>query len=294
MNVCAPGKKFENGSCLTIDDLLAIVKKNNNTNNNNNNNLYKNKNNINISNKKYLLNKVNNIMKDTYNCKDNDQECWIESNLVKNMKNSNIEKYTLRPTGPSSKYEWLSTTDINKVMLQYENEYKNFKFFGAVPYDFNELPQLEVYNLNFSNLLNLNKNKIGMVINLDTHNQSGSHWVALYSDLSENKIYFFDSFGKKPGKRITVFIRNLLTFLYNNKNNTHINIKDFLSERYTNNNNYDVRYNKKQHQFKNSECGVYSMNFIIRLLHGETFDNIVNNVTRDVEMNNCRKTYFRN
>ena len=282
MNVCAPGKKFENGSCLTIDDLLDIV---------NNNNLYKNK--INTTNKKHLLNKVNNIMKDNYNCKDNDQVCWVESNLVKNMRNSSIEKYTLRPTGPSSKYEWLSTTDINKVMLQYENKYNDFKFFGAVPYDFNELPQLEVYNLNFSNLLKSNKNKIGMVINLDTHTQSGSHWVALYSNLEQNKIYFFDSFGKKPGKRITIFIRNLLTFLYNNKNNTNINIKDFLSERYTNNNNFDVRYNKKQHQFKNSECGVYSMNFIIRLLNGETFDNIVNNVTRDVEMNNCRKTYFR-
>ena len=25
-----------------------------------------------------------------------------------------------------------------------------------------------------------------------------------------------------------------------------------------------------RHQFKNSECGVYSMNFIIRLLNGES------------------------
>ena len=59
-------------------------------------------------------------------------------------------------------------------------------------------------------------------------------------------------------------------------------------------NNYDVRYNKKQHQFKNSECGVYSMNFIIRLLNGETFDNIIGNITKDEAMNECRQVYFRN
>jgi DNA polymerase/3'-5' exonuclease PolX len=48
-------------------------------------------------------------------------------------------------------------------------------------------------------------------------------------------------------------------------------------KKYHNSKDYDVRYNKIQHQFKNSECGVYSMNFIIRLLGGETFDEIVNN-----------------
>ena len=58
-------------------------------------------------------------------------------------------------------------------------------------------------------------------------------------------------------------------------------------------NEFDVRFNRKQHQFKNSECGVYSMNFIIRLLNNETFDNIVDNVTDDVTMNACREKYFR-
>ena len=57
---------------------------------------------------------------------------------------------------------------------------------------------------------------------------------------------------------------------------------------------YDVRYNKNQHQFKNTECGVYSMNFIIRLLDNEDFDNIVDNITKDDAMNACRKEYFRN
>ena len=48
---------------------------------------------------------------------------------------------------------------------------------------------------------------------------------------------------------------------------------------------FDIRYNNVQHQFKNSECGVYSINFVIRLAQGETFNDIVNNITKDVITN---------
>ena len=76
-------------------------------------------------------------------------------------------------------------------------------------------------------------------------------------------------------------------------NSTHFDANQFLSK-YQNTDDYDVRFNKIQHQFKNTECGVYSINFIIRLLGGETFDDIVNNITNDDKMNACRKTYFKN
>jgi hypothetical protein len=58
--------------------------------------------------------------------------------------------------------------------------------------------------------------------------------------------------------------------------------------------NFDIRYNNIQHQFKNSECGVYSINFIVRLVQGENFDNVINNITYDDKMNENRKIYFRN
>lgn len=59
-------------------------------------------------------------------------------------------------------------------------------------------------------------------------------------------------------------------------------------------NEFDIRYNNIQHQIENTECGVYSINFIVRLVGGETFDEITKNITRDDFMNGCRKTYFRN
>ena len=55
-----------------------------------------------------------------------------------------------------------------------------------------------------------------------------------------------------------------------------------------------IKYNKIRHQFKNSECGVYSINFVVRLVGGESFEDITNNITNDEKMNGCRKAYFRN
>ena len=57
---------------------------------------------------------------------------------------------------------------------------------------------------------------------------------------------------------------------------------------------FDIKYNTKQHQFRNSECGVYSINFIVRLVNGEPYTSIVENITKDEEMNKFRKEYFRN
>ena len=56
----------------------------------------------------------------------------------------------------------------------------------------------------------------------------------------------------------------------------------------------DLQYNQIQHQFGNSECGVYSINFILRLVKGELFESITKNITKDDDMNLNRKKYFIN
>jgi hypothetical protein len=283
-NKCAPGKNFKDGSCYTLDNLITIS--------NSYNNIHKKDKIVIKNNKKYLLKQLLNKMDNNYKCKDN-QVCWINTKVVKNINNLELEKYTFRPKGPNKQYEWLSTSHINNVMSQYEKKYNNFNFLGTVPYDFEHLPDLLVYNIDFNNF---NKKQLGIVINLDEHTESGSHWVSLYSNLNKNQIYFFDSFGNKPGERIRKFTTKILTHMYNKKYDKNINTKQFLQLNYKAaniSNDFDVRYNKIQHQFKNSECGVYSMNFIIRLLNGETFNKITENITGDNKMNSCRNVYFR-
>ena len=218
-----------------------------------------------------------------------------------------------RPSRQKKTLKALGLKGINDVVEQYENDVDDFLFLGAVPYDFQELRELQMgKELNFDDVIDGkvnddNKkgkkiNKMGMVINLDPHYKSGSHWVALYNDFEKNQIYFFDSFGKKPRKKIKKFINKLTKYMYQKKYNKKLPINKLIGDLKNNNkteeiNNlskFDIRYNNIQHQLENSECGVYSINFLVRLAKGESFDDIIKNITRDEEMNNCRKTYFRN
>jgi Ulp1 family protease len=57
--------------------------------------------------------------------------------------------------------------------------------------------------------------------------------------------------------------------------------------------NIDMRHNPTQHQRGNSECGVYSINFILRLLKGKTFDHLTQKRLTDEKVNKCRFRYFK-
>jgi len=295
---CAPSKKYTDGSCFSTKSLQKII--------NNYNKKFKQNINLNLP-KKELVKKITEIFKNNNKC--NDQACWLRQEIVVNIDNDDeMRKNTLRPEGPKGKYEWLSTLDINNIMVQYHSIYKDFIFFGALPYDFEDIGVLEMNTDElFNDMINKGKKRFGMVINLDSHNMSGSHWVGLYSDFDKNQVYFFDSVGKKPKKKIKKFINSIVTFMYNknypakklNINNVlkslnNNNLQNLGSEDISNLKKFDIKYNKIQQQYKDSECGVYSVNFIIRLLEGESFEHISNNITYDDKMNKNRKIYFRN
>jgi len=281
-NKCAPGKDYKEGSCFTFDDLKELAEAYNNAHTDK----------ISIDNyktKKALLKELINRFKQQYKC--DDQVCWLGTSVGKKIK-AEIHENTFRPTGPEDKYGWLSTEEIDNVMKQYEQLYPDFKFLGAVPSDFDKLPIYETTDLQFKELEKTTP-KIGLVINLDTHDMSGSHWVALYANLKTNTIYYFDSFRKPPQDRVRTFVTRLLSYMATKSQTQKLNIKQFMED-YDVSDEFDVRYNKIQHQFKNSECGVYSIHFLVKLLEGESFDKIVNNVIDDATMNKYRQTIFRN
>jgi hypothetical protein len=300
---CAPSKKYTNGSCFTLDSLKKIADSYNK----------RNKQSIDTTlPKEKLVEELETKLSD----KCSEQTCWLRLDIVKQLDNEDIESNTFRPKGPSKKYEWLSTTHIDNVVQQYQSVHKDFLFLGAVPYDFDDLPVLGISDLNFATLESQGKHKIGIVFNLDEHYKEGSHWVALFTNLKKNQVYFFDSLGRKPLKRIRKFINRITKYLYYKKYNSKLPINDVVekikkiksipenkinnlikSNEYIKNllgGGFDIRYNNIQHQFENSECGVYSINFIIRLVENETFDSIINDITKDDKMNANRKIYFRN
>jgi len=290
---CAPSKTFSEGTCFSLDSLKKLAFVYNREVGMDSNKL------ITIKNSKTEL--LKDLSERIAEC-GADQLCWLNIEWIKNIKDNEIHKNTFRPTGPQARFKWLNTTNINEIMVQYEDKYNDFKFLGAVPYDFQNLEQLGLGNIDLDELTEHNINKIGLVINFDEHWKSGSHWVGLYANLAKDQIYYFDSYGSKPKKKISEFVKKLALWCYTRH---HLKMQDggkinidtesqFMKEI---KNKYekimDIQYNNNRHQFKNSECGIYSVNFILRLLKGETFEQICSNVTLDETVNECRKTYFR-
>jgi hypothetical protein len=269
--LCAPSKKYSEGTCFSLEALIKIA---NAYNDMNADNLI-----IIKNDKKYLLKQLINRLENICD----DQVCWINQNFVKNIGDDDILKNTFRPEGPGSQgnFEWLSTSDIVNVVKQYEHIHPDFLFLGAVPIDFDDLPYYGIKNLDYNNLYKNGIRKLGIVFNLDEHYKSGSHWVAAYIDLDKAELYYFDSYGKLgldknglPDKRIVVFLERIATWLASR------------------NKNPIIKYSKNRHQYKNSECGVYSINFILRLLKGDTFEELESQKVLDNKINECRNVYF--
>ena len=159
------------------------------------------------------------------NC--SEESCWIETNVGKTALSiyKNIEEF-LRPLKPKewndNPIEWLSTIDIENLLKQY-NVYHDFIFIGAVPIDFDSVlsPGVcvinELCNINIKNLFSKGIYKIGVIFNLDKHDQEGSHWVSLFISIKKGSIFYFDSYGYPPNNEISTLIhrmRNMMNDLF--------------------------------------------------------------------------------
>ena len=99
----------------------------------------------------------------------------------------------------------------------------------------------------------------------------------MFIDLDNKSICFFDSTGDPPSKEI----EKLINKLERQSKSLTINFTKFKTTK-----------NKKQHQFNNSECGIYSLFFIIQRLAGNSCNNIFNTLIHDKKMNENREVFF--
>ena len=228
--------------------------------------------------KKKLWSYLNNRFKSRCN----DELCWTKQDFINNTKY--LKSRYFKPSMPKKWKEdmntWLNTFDISKVMKQYENKHKDFYFIGPVPIDFDEIlsPGMcvidELCKIDIKSLIKKNKTKLGVIFNMDKHTQEGSHWVSFFADFIKQHIYYFDSYGYEEPKEIKTLI-------------------DRLKEQgKTLNKNMEYFYNNTRHQYKTSECGVYSIHFITKLLENRPYEELFNNVIGDDSMQENRKEYF--
>ena len=101
------------------------------------------------------------IQENFYETCSNKEACWKNQRYIKDLKNTEIQKFTFKPDYPkewkSNKNTWLNTYDIYNVMKQYEKKNKDFKFLGAIPSDCPVSINCELINLD---LMDLKKKKI--------------------------------------------------------------------------------------------------------------------------------------
>jgi hypothetical protein len=227
------------------------------------------------------------MLKNYYSKVCNKESCWVRQ-MTKGTK---MEKELLQSFSPvepiewkKNPNEWLSSIDIIQVMNQYEKTYKCFDFLGPSPIDYDthqlygECVWEELCHFSLANQIKKGKNKIGVIFNTDPHDKDGEHWISLFINIKKGTIFFFDSAGDKAPSQVMKFVKMVTE--QGKKLEEPIDFK------------FDENY-PVEHQYKNTECGVYSIYFIIHMLEDKiTGHYLKTHVLKDKYMEQFRKIYY--
>jgi len=215
------------------------------------------------------------------NC--NNERCWLKQNFISDNLDTSLTKYTFAPSAPptwnKNPNEWLNSNDIINVMKQYEKKYRNFKFIGPSPIDFDKKKMFgqcvwnELCNFNLKNLLHNGITKIGIILNTDPHYLSGAHWICIFINVDKNYIYYFDSNADRTPRQVRTFLNKVSS----QAKQLDINLKEYI--------------NKIEHQKGDTECGMYVLYIITTLLKTNNLP-YFNKRISEKEMEYLRKIFF--
>ena len=221
-------------------------------------------------------------------CEDGADHCLLDKAPINDDVKKELRKQYLRPKYPSAWEKdpdmWLDNFNIINVMKQYESAIPWFTFMGVFPIDFsapdpyrkNEVKQClykELCDLNLKTEYSKGIRGIGMVFNLDPHFKGGSHWVGLYiniMNIAKPFIGYYDSYGYKTPPMIARLMRSF-----------RLQIPKC-----------ELGCNGRRFQYGNSECGMFSMYFIICMIHGISFKDFCKDAVNDGFMLQLRNIIF--
>ena len=215
------------------------------------------------------------------------ESCWlkqkydfgkVDEDMVESFAPESPKEWKKNPD------EWLSSVDIMKVMKQYEKAYKCFEFLGPTPIDFDTKKMYgtcvwdELCNFSLEDQIKRGKTKIGIIFNTDPHDKPGQHWISMFINIKKKQIFFFDSVGQKAPPEIMVLVNRIIQ----QGKQMHPKILFQFDE------NYPV-----EHQYGNSQCGIYSIFFIVHMLEDKITEHYLKtHVLKDEYMAKFRKVYF--
>ena len=192
------------------------------------------------------------------------EDCWLDQ--IKNYRaRQQLDDILFAPDQPSdwkeNPTEWLSNFDIENVLRQYEIAYPQFKLLGPSSIDYDTKLKEEggkcvwedICRMELKDLQRRKKTKLGIVFNLDKHDQPGSHWVSMFVDLENKFIFYFDSALNDTPPEITRLKNTIMR--------QGLELTPPIKFKYI--------VNTREHQKSNTECGMYSLYFIISMLTGK-------------------------
>lgn len=204
-------------------------------------------------------------LKDKLKC--GKEDCWLDQ-VTDPILKKQIDDFVFAPDSPpeweNNPNEWLSNHDIFKVLRQYELKYKEFDFIGPAMIDFDSQDTRvstkmcvdeELCKFDLGKHIANGKEKIAVVFNLDKHTQGGSHWVSLFIDIPAKIIFYFDSAGDDIPEEVNTLCKRIM--MQGKQLIIPISFKFYKNKGVV-------------HQHTLSECGMYSLYFIITMLTGET------------------------
>ena len=211
------------------------------------------------------------------------EDCWLEQLGDAGMK-SRVRKFIFAPKQPpeweSNPDEWLSNFDIELVAKQYEASHPEFKMIGPTTIDFDtRLPEQggkcvleDLCQFDLARFVRAKRTKIGIVFNLDRHDQSGSHWVSMFIDIDNRFVLFFDSADNPIPPEIWKKDAKTFSEIRPGGGGSPIPLANrILAQAKALGMDFTFYSNSgHQHQRSNTECGMYSLFFIITMLTGET------------------------
>jgi hypothetical protein len=217
----------------------------------------------------------------------NKETCWLKQNFMPEQDGKELLN-SFAPQSPAdwkdNPNKWLSSLDILNVMRQYEKAYKCFEFLGPSPIDYDTIEMdgacvfEEICNLNLKDQIQSGKTKLGFSFNTDTHDKPGKHWITMFVNIKKGLIYFFDSAGNAIPTRLKKLVKNIT------KQGLALNppIKFAFDQ------NHPV-----EHQYGTTECGIYSLYFIVHMLEDKlTAKYLKTHIITDEYVNKFRKIYF--
>jgi hypothetical protein len=216
----------------------------------------------------------------------NKESCWLKQRDFGEISEELTDSFA--PESPKewkkNPNEWLTSVDILNVMKQYEKAYKCFDFIGPSPIDFDsrklygECVWEELCNFSLEEQLKHGKTKIGIIFNTDPHDKPGQHWVSMFIDIKKHTISFFDSVGSKIPARIMKLVKRI----QEQGNNMIPKINMVFDQNYP-----------TEHQYGSTECGIYSLFFIVHRLEDKITEHYLKtHVIKDEYMTKFRKIYF--